>query len=373
MHVVPRLSATWLLTAVVVACGKRGPPPDFAPDPGLVERIREIRMIPQTPQACPGQMFRVSYEAVLDDGTRVPFESRYDKDRPPRLHVTFLDRTSRTAYPQGDGSWVAAPDPMVSLLVGYTIEASLRHKAGLTASARLEPEYSCLDHTFHFRGRGGRSGGTREGPGGGPGGDGPDVTVRLAVVRSPFVERLLVAAIEVGEAAPLYYVADANMVTPRDWLVVESGGGHGGKGRDGAKGDVGVAGTQGCPGGAGGAGGNGENGGLGGAGGRGGRITIITAAEDPFLAGLVDARNRGGDGGEGGKAGVGGAGGAGGAAIRPDCSAGPAGPAGRPGNPGQVGARGREGPRPQVITVPMRDVFGQRIPVELADLLNPRR
>jgi hypothetical protein len=359
---------------VAISCTK-GPPPDFAPDPGLVERIREIRMMPHTTRACPGERFRVDYVAVLDDGSRVPFESRYDESRPPRLHMNFLDRHSREAHPQGDGSWVAASDPMVSLTEGYTLSATLSAKPGLSTSARLEPEYSCLDHSFDFRGSSGRQGGNREGESrsGGPGGDGPDVTVRLGVVRSPFIERLLVAAIEVGHAEPEYYVADANQIAPREWLVIESTGGNGGKGREGAKGQPGVAGAQGCPGGAGGAGANGENGGPGGVGGRGGRITIITAVEEPFLAGVVDARAPGGHGGEGGKGGAGGAGGTGGAAIRPECSAGPAGPAGRPGNPGRAGVRGHEGPRPQVITVPLRDVFGQRVPPALAELLDASR
>jgi len=374
MRSLTRLSVP-LVLLVVAAC-KHGPPADYAPDPGLVNRIRELRMTVHSGRVCPGNMFRVSYDAVLDDGSRVPFSSTYDKKHPPALHVMFLDRSSREAYPQGDGSWAAAQDPMVSLLAGYTINASVRAKPGVTASARLEPEYSCLSHAFSFRGRSGRSGASgreSQGPGGGSGGDGPDVTVRLGVVRSPFVQRLLVAAIEIGEAPPLYYVADAAVITPREWLIVESGGGPGGRGADGAKGVAGSPGTQGCPGGSGGAGGNGENGGLGGPGGRGGRITIITAAEEPFLAGLVDARNPGGQGGDGGKAGAGGVGGEGGAALRTECSAGPAGPAGRPGNPGQPGQRGYTGSRAQVITVPLREVFGQRIPVELADLLNPRR
>jgi hypothetical protein len=368
-----RLAATSRAVFVLVigACSK-GPPADYAPDPGLIGRIRELRMTMYSGRACPGQNFRVGYDAVLDDGSRVPFESRYDKNRPPPLHVSFLDRSSAEAVPQGDGSWVAADDPMVSLVRGFTVRAALRAKPEVQASARLDPEYSCLPHAFSYRGRGGRSGSTRENPTGGNGGDGPDITVRLGVVRSPYVERLLVAGIEVGEAPPLYYVADANVITPRDWLIIESAGGYGGRGGDGEKGATGTAGAQGCPGGAGGPGGNGGNGGPGGGGGRGGRITIITAAEEPFLAGLVDARSPGGRGGDGGKGGAGGRGGEGGAALRAECSAGPAGPDGRAGVPGRDGGYGYAGPRPQVITVPLRDVFGQRAPVELAELLNRR-
>ena len=361
-----------LLSLGAVACGG-GPPPDFSPDPGLVDRIKEIRLTPHVARACPGQNFRVTYDAILDDGTRVPFETRYDKKNPPRLHVQFLSRTSTDAYPQGDGSWVAHNDPWLTMKTGFRINASLLAKPAVGGSARLDPDYTCMDHSFTFRGRTGSKPTGKDSPGrpGGPGGDGPDVTVRVGIVKSPFIARMLVAAIEVGEAPPQYYVADASIITPRDWLVIETRGGAGGRGADGEKGIVGGAGTQGCPGGPGGAGGNGGNGGAGGNGGRGGRITIITASEDPFLAGIVDARNTGGEGGEGGKGGAGGAGGPGGAAIRAECSAGAAGPAGREGALGRVGQNGQTGQRPQVITVPLREVFGQRIPPELAELLNP--
>ena len=367
-----RLSWASLVATAMLATGCRAKPPvDFAPAPELVDRIREIRITPLQARACPGQNFRVSYDAILDDGTRVPFESRYDKKAPPRLHVQFLSRTSTDAYPQGDGSWVANRDPWLTMKSGFRVNAALIAKPAASGSARLDPDYTCMDHTYNFRGRTGSkpTGKDAAGRPGGPGGDGPDVTVRVGIVKAPFMERMLVAAIEVGEAPPEYYVADATMIKPRDWLVIETRGGAGGKGADGEKGSAGAAGTQGCPGGTGGPGGNGGNGGAGGSGGRGGRITIITASEDPFLAGIVDARNQGGEGGEGGKGGGGGAGGAGGAAIRAECAPGAAGPAGREGTEGRVGQIGQQGQRPQVITVPLREVFGQRIPPELAELL----
>src|SRR5213593_4086087 len=79
---------------VTVGCGPKRPPPSFAPDPGLVEQIREIRMSTST-SACPGESFGAVYTAVLNDGSLVPFETRYDKDNPPRLHVVFLARSSQ--------------------------------------------------------------------------------------------------------------------------------------------------------------------------------------------------------------------------------------------------------------------------------------
>ena len=47
---------------VTVGCGPKRPPPSFAPDPGLVEQIREIRMSTST-SACPGESFGAVYTA----------------------------------------------------------------------------------------------------------------------------------------------------------------------------------------------------------------------------------------------------------------------------------------------------------------------
>jgi len=56
---------------VTAACGPKQPPPSFAPDPGLVEQIREIRMSTSM-RACPGEGFGAVYTAVLNDGSLVP-------------------------------------------------------------------------------------------------------------------------------------------------------------------------------------------------------------------------------------------------------------------------------------------------------------
>jgi hypothetical protein len=343
------------LVMLVVGC-HHGPPADFAPDPGLVQQIREIR-IDAPPSACPGAAFPVTYTAVLTDGALVPFESRYDKKHPPPLHVIFLQRSSPEATPLENGAWVADRDPMRSVRSGFHLTVGLLQRPSLRATATLEPEYSCLPHAFGFEGVTGDRGQTGE--------DGPDVTVRLAIVRSPFYERLLVAGIEVANAPPFYTVADANAVAPRDWLILESRGGRGGRGVKGESGVQGGAGAPGCPGGVGGAGGPGGRGGIGGQGGRGGRITIIAPTEVPFLSGLVDARSPGGRGGEAGPGGDGGKGGDGGPARAEggaDCKAGARGPAGAQGGGGVAGREGTDGPRPQVITVPTRDVFGGRLP-----------
>ncbi|MGH7416321.1 MAG: hypothetical protein ACREMW_02505 [Gemmatimonadales bacterium] len=362
MNGVPRWAVAAL--AALAACSHR-PPRDFAPDPGLVARIREIEL--RAPQwACPGQSFPVTYSAVLDDGSRVPFESRYDKKHPPALHVVFLQRHSAEATPLEGGGWAGDRDPLVSARTGFRLDAALRANLSVTGSATVAPEYSCDDHTFQFEGATGDPGGA--------GVDGPEVTVRLGIVRSPFYNRLLVVAVEVAQAPPLFLLADARSVPPADWLIVESRGGRGGRGVSGARGLRGAEGAAGCPGGAGGPGGVGGSGGPGAAGGRGGRITVIAPESEPFLAGLVDARVSGGEGGPGGAGGAGGAGGPGGAPHPTDtqrsCLPGQTGVEGAAGRAGPKGFEGDRGPRMTVLTVPLRSVFGTRAPAELVELLD---
>ena len=316
-------------------------------------------------QACPGETFGATYTAVLNDGALVPFETRYERKHPPRLHVTFLERTSSEATPLEGGAWAADPDALTSAVTGFRLTASLKAKPSVTTTAALTPDYGCMPHAFGFRGAG-------------AGAPGPQVTVRVGILRSPFFQRLLVAGVEVEDAPPFYVFADANAVPPSDWLVIEARGARGARGTEGEPGSRGAPGAAGCPGGVGGRGGNGGNGGPGGYGGRGGQITIIAPTEEPFLAGLVDARTPGGEAGDGGAAGKGGAGGVGGEASNPSdaaCTKGATGPAGRPGTKGVDGRDGQPGARPQILTVSGRDLWGTRVPPALVELLNyrPRR
>ena len=348
-----------LVVLAAAACGGRHrPPADFAPDSGLVARIREIRVdAPET--ACPGSGFPARYTAVLEDGSTLPFETRYDRDRPPRLHVIFLDRWGDAVQPYGDGGWYPDPDPLESARDGFTITAALRARPEIRVTDTVAPSYHCTSHAFQFEGE----------PGGG---DGPDITVRLALGRSPFYPRLLVTAIEITGAPARYFLYDAAAVMPADWLIVESRGGRGTTGTRGKEGAEGRPGVSGCPGTDGGPGGSGGVGGPGGDGGRGGRVTVIAPVEEPFMAGLVDARTPGGAAGNPGPGGPGGRGGRGGAAETrsgQSCAAGSNGPSGNKGPDGPVGRAGVEGPRATVLTVPARDVFGPTAPSALRALL----
>ncbi len=349
------------LSLLLTACAHK-PPADFSPDPGLVSRITALRIdAPGT--ACPGQRIPTAYTAILDDGAEIPFATSYDEDAPPDLHVVFLSRYSRQATALGDGEWTADPDPLVSAVDGFRLRALLRAKPDVSVEVVVAPEYECLDHQLEFVGPPGR-----DGVAGAPG---PNVTVRVGLVSSPFVSRLIVAEVTVEQAVPLYVLADAEFVPPSDWLRVAALGGRGGRGATGVRGAAGAAGVAGCPGGAGGAGGAGGDGEPGADGGTGGHVTVIAPEETPFLAGLVDARVAGGPGGPGGRPGEGGPGGPGGA-VQGDarrCSAGVKGPAGPEGKAGPEGRPGRPGPRPQIITVPAASVFGARPRAELQALL----
>ena len=215
---------------VTAACGPKRPPPSFAPDAGLVEQIREIRMSTSM-RACPGETFGATYTAVLNDGSLVPFETRYDKDNPPRLHVVFLARSSPEATPLEGGGWSAYRDPLATAITGFRLTTALRAKPNISTSTVVSPDYTCLQHSFAFRGAG-------------AGASGPQVTVRLGILRSPFYDRLLVAGIEVEQAPPYYVLADARAVPPSDWLIIEARGSRGLRGADGTAGLAGTDGRQ---------------------------------------------------------------------------------------------------------------------------------
>lgn len=355
-----------LVVAISTACSSK-PPPDYAPDPALVEQIEELRVY--VPEAiCPGRTIEAEYEAVLANGQRIPFATDYDDDHPPPLHVVFLRFSSAEARAEGDGDWDTEPDPLVSVMEGFRLHAEFKAAPSVSADVVVAPEYTCLPYAFRFDGR--------RGDRGQGGYAGPDVVVRLNILSSPFYDELLVAGIEVGNAPPFYVLHDASVIPPSDFLVVESRGGPGGRGPNGADGAKGQDGQDGCPGGTGGAGGAGGNGGPGGPGGPGGHVTVIVPSDEPFLAGLVDARSPGGRGGTGGAAGEGGPGGAGGEGTVVNnrrCADGSAGPAGADGRAGPDGPAGSPGPRAQVITVSGGEVFGPRAPIALRALVDYSR
>src|SRR5881409_4498754 len=156
-----RLSLTSFAATVLASCS-HAPPPDFAPDPGLVAQIRDIRIVTGYARACPGAVIPTSYEAVLADGSRIPFARSYDKKHPPRLHVVFLDRESPDAVSQEDGDWVTERDPLATVSTGFRLTATLRANSRITNTVVVPPDYGCMPHTFVFSGDAGGPGETGE-------------------------------------------------------------------------------------------------------------------------------------------------------------------------------------------------------------------
>jgi len=356
-------------TVLLQGCA-HAPPADFAPDPSLVGQIRAIRIIPGSGGGCPGATIPAKYEAVLDDGSRVPFARSYEKTHPPRLHVVFLDRKSPDAVSRENGDWVTEPDPLATASTGFRLSATLRSKPSVTSTVVVPPNYACMPHTFAFWGAPGGLGGTR-------GFAGPDVTIRLAMLRSPFYDKLYVAGIQVGTAPPRYVLGDASSVPPAHWLTVDSQGGEGGAGLAGTDGMDGAPGAPGCPGQAGFPGWSGSDGRAGGDGGSGGRITIVVPEDRPLLANLVDGRSWGGTGGSGGSGGKGGRGGMGGQGLfdanNQPCAGGTDGVSGHDGATGLSGGPGAPGLRSIVVAHP-KDLFDAQAPPGLAGLLEgPQR
>src|SRR3989441_46137 len=209
-----RLCLTMFCATLLLAACSHAPPEGFAPDPGLVAQIRDIRIVTAYARACPGSTIPTTYEAVLADGSRLPFSRTYDKKHPPRLHVVFLDRESPDAVSQEDGDWVTERDPLATVSTGFRLTATLRANSRITNTVVVPPDYGCVPHTFVFSGEPGGPGEAGE--------PGPDATVRLAVVRSPFYDKLLVAGIPVGLAQPFYVLQDATAGAPARWLAVRN-------------------------------------------------------------------------------------------------------------------------------------------------------
>ena len=62
-----RFFVTTFSVTVLVACS-HAPPADFAPDPGLIAQVRDLRIVTTQDRACPGGCIQTSYEAEVEIG-----------------------------------------------------------------------------------------------------------------------------------------------------------------------------------------------------------------------------------------------------------------------------------------------------------------
>src|SRR5260370_38614701 len=90
-------------------------------------------------------------------------------------------------------------------MTGFRLTATFRAKPTATASTVVAPDYSCLPHSFGFRGAG-------------AGASGPQVTVRLGLLQSPFYDRLLRPGIQAENPPPYCDPAQPRAVPPPEWL-----------------------------------------------------------------------------------------------------------------------------------------------------------
>src|SRR5207245_5013464 len=65
-----RLSVT-ILGLTLFGCS-HAPPADFAPDPGLVAQVKDVRIVTSDGRACPGSVSLASYDALPSICGRVP-------------------------------------------------------------------------------------------------------------------------------------------------------------------------------------------------------------------------------------------------------------------------------------------------------------
>src|SRR5256886_2803579 len=201
-----RLCLTTFCATLLLAACSHAPPEGFAPDPGLVGQIRDIRIVTAYARACPGSTIPTTYEAVLADGSRVPFSRTYDKKHPPRLHVIFLDRESPDGVSQEDGDSLAERDPLATVTTGYRLTATLRANSRITNTVVVPPDYRCMPHTFVFSGDAGGPGEAGE--------PGPGATGRLAPLRSPVFDKPFVARLPGRLAQPVFLLPEAAAVPP---------------------------------------------------------------------------------------------------------------------------------------------------------------
>jgi hypothetical protein len=276
-------------------------------------RIRAIRIAPGAARVCPGETIRAAYTAVLDDGTTRPLEG---------TALGLLSRQGDGVEPADHGAWDTDPDPLVSAMTGFHLRAWLTANPSVAAETTVVPAYTCAQRQFRLSGS--------------STGNGPDVTVRIAQLHTPFADSVVVVAIEAANRKPAHALLRPADLTPGALKVLSVGS----PGRPGVagrswyntpecnNGEDGTDGTDGTP------------------GADGGELTVISDGDRAWLKDLVELVSAGGAGGAGGAAGIGGPAGA----VRPPAPGQPPCPAtrhGRNGRPGRAGAPGVPGPRPK--------------------------
>lgn len=292
-----------------------------APEPIAIARVRALRITPNQSRVCPGTPIEAHYTAVIDDASLRPIEES--------AVLGTLELTGVAAQPRTDGGWDTDPDPLVSAATGFHLHAALRENRAISADTIIVPQYDCHPVSLWLATRGAPH-------------PGPDVSVRVSQLRTPFYDSVALIAINV-EDRPTMHVLLGPSQFQRGTIRISADGGAGAQGRQGA---TGLSGTSACA-----DGGDGTNGQDGEPGGSGGQFTVYVQDEHQGLLDLIQATNSGGRGGPGGRGGYGGRPGP--PSGNPPCSP----RAGKAGTNGRAGDDGRNGAPWRVRALPLTELW----------------
>ncbi len=328
---------------VMLACG----PSKLMVSPA---RVVNVNVQPASLQAlfCPGDAFQIELVAKLDDGTLC---SNIDGGRGCMNEKDSIIDPSLVRIEASPGAFtdmskfVFTPpvNPLETADAGISLRGYLEDATGksVVGERRVSPVYDCQREYVGSVPQPGKNGE--------PGQPGPDLTVTVTSLSTPWFSNAALIRVENG-SQKVYFISPS---ADRPVRIVSKGqdGGAGALGPAGAAGADGAAagaactpGSNGMPGTSGGQGGDGGNGGPGGS-----IKLVVDDAKGEMLKARVKLESIGGAAGLAGPGGAGGAGGRGGAgaaadtmcasggAAGADGSAGTSGPSGKPGKPGAPG------------------------------------
>jgi len=310
MRTIRRRTAAFAVALLIIACA--GSSSSTTSGATVNEPFRAISIIPATSKACPGEIIATRYEATTAVGGRITLTG---------ANLQLVERSGTSVNARSDGNWVADADPLSSAMTGFRLHAALKGDSTIRADTMVVPTYHCPQRPIIV----------------------PAAYIRLGVMRSPFYDSIVVAAVELNGGTSQVIVLGPDDMKGGTIRVDASGR----DGRPGARGRNGVNGASCEP------GQPGDDGEDGAPGGNGGRVDLIVQADAAWLANLVSVSNAGGRGGAGGQGGTGGQAGASGqsGASRgrgATCSS----AAGRSGRPGRPGVNGTPGPASKISTIP---------------------
>jgi hypothetical protein len=331
-------------------------------------RTLQVRRFDGATRFCPGEIIQVEMVADLKDGT-VCSNLRPNTGCRKQKHAV-LDPRSVALFAE-PARWVSdrefrlqtPPNPFATWRDGVELRGWIQSTGTKyplrteQVNRRLLPTYLC--HSAHpqvFS--------DGQAPTGRVGRRGPNLTVLLTPLPSPFYPDVVLLKVVSGSQVRYFISQDAGH--PVTIVSQGQGGGNGSDGQSGRRGSDGRSAVSECENGD--NGDNGDDGGDGGPGAPGGPggdvLVVFDQTKVQALERRVIARSEGGPGGHGGRGGSGGAGGSGGSGRSGTNCSGSSGSSGSYGRSGHDGPTGPHGPRGHVTaTRGLRDeMFAPELP-----------